>query len=151
MYKRQDADYVAVQQYISGAWTEVGRVLGTSISTTYATQSFTLSSGATGLRFVTSGSNDSNDRVYLDNVKISTGIINVSNATGSTDFALSSSVSAGQSFTLTNSGAATDAVAIDQITLSLKKTGSTPATATVSTRNAWDLSLIHISEPTRRS
>ena len=134
----EDADFISVQQYISGAWSEVGKVLGTAITTTYSSQSFTLSSGATGVRFVTSSSNDSNDRVNLDNVKIATGSINVSNSTGTTDFALSASVSAGQSFTLANSGASTDSIAIEQFMLSLKKTGSTPATATVSIRNAWD-------------
>ena len=135
----ESTDYIAVLQYVSGAWAEVGRVLGSDINTSnFTTQSMTLSSGATGLRFVTSASNDSNDRVYLDNVKISTGGVSLGNSTGTTDFALSASASAGQSFTLANSGASADSIAIDQLTLSLKKTGTTPATATVSIRNSWD-------------
>ena len=134
----EDGDFVSVQQYISGAWAEVAKIYGTSISTNYASQTLTLTAGATGLRFITAAANDSNDRVYIDNVKIATGIISTANISGTTDFALSSTASAGQSFSLANTAATTDAVAIDQITLSLKKTGTTPATATVSIRNAWD-------------
>ena len=66
----------------------------------------------------------------------------MANASGATDFAIAASSHAGQSFTFSNLGAATDAIGVDQITLSLKKTGTTAATATVSIRNAWNGSVL---------
>ena len=131
-------DKIKVEQYISNAWQQIGTVDGSVITGSYTTQTFTLSAGASGIRLTAQISGSDSDRAYIDNVKIATGGVTTASTSGTTDFALGVNASAGQSFTLANSGAATDAVAIDQITLSFKRTGTTPATATVSIRNAWD-------------
>lgn len=137
----EDGDYISVQQQLGGSWSEVGKIYGTSVSTTYTTKTFTLAANATGLKFVTNFANDSGDggdRVYIDNVKIATGLVSTANTSGTTDFALGSTAPAGQTFSFGASSSASDAIAVDAITLSLKKTGTTSATATVSIRNAWD-------------
>ena len=132
-------DYIKVEEYGSdNQWHQLGTVDGSIITGSYSAQTFTVSAGATGIRFTANISGGDTDRAYIDNVKITTGGVSTASTSGATDFALSASVSAGQSFTLVNSGSSADAVAIDQLTLSLKKTGTTPATATVSIRNAWD-------------
>ncbi|WP_201493700.1 beta strand repeat-containing protein, partial [Rubrivivax sp. A210] len=134
----ENTDAVEVFQQLGGNWVSVGSVAGSSIAATYGTQSFTLSAGATGIKFALNINDGSSDRAYIDNIQIVSGYVNVASSSGAVDFPVGNGASAGQTFSFAGSPATADAITVDTLTLSLKKTGSTAATATVSIRSAWD-------------
>ena len=132
----EDADSIEIQQNVGGVWTSVGTLTGLDISTTFSIKSFTLSQNAIGIRILPNAG--SSDRVYIDNLELISGYATTANATGTTDYPVGTSTPAGQTFSFTNSGSVADSISVNQLVLSLKKSGTTSATATVSVRSIWD-------------